>query len=105
MRVVIDTNVLLTSISRKSSSQWLFFSIQQNKFEIAYTYHKLNIVEAEKDDNKFIDCAFAANAGYLVTEDNHFNVLKRINFPSIKVVNTNIFKQVLIESHLLNHPL
>lgn len=32
----------------------------------------------DPDDNKFIDCYVAAYADYLVTNDNHFNVLQQI---------------------------
>lgn len=49
------------------------------------------LIEADKDDNKFIDCAVAANAKCIVTEDNHFNVLKRIPFPKVEVVGINDF--------------
>ena len=43
----------------------------------AYRYH---LIAADADDNKFVDCAFAAGADYLVTEDNHFNILKQTAF-------------------------
>ena len=35
-----------------------------------------NIIEADKDDNKFVDCAIAGNCDYIVTDDRHFNILK-----------------------------
>ena len=55
----------------------------------------LNLIEADADDNKFVDCVFAANAHYLVTDDKHFNVLKKISFPSINVIKLDAFKEVL----------
>ena len=30
-------------------------------------------IQADKSDNKFLECAVKANAGYLVTSDKHFN--------------------------------
>ena len=33
------------------------------------------------DDNKFVDCAFAANATYIVSDDKHYDVLKEVDFP------------------------
>ncbi len=36
---------------------------------------KLNLILKDPDDNKFIDCAFAGNATYIVTDDRHFNIL------------------------------
>ena len=37
---------------------------------------KWNIIEEDKDDNKFVDCAIAGNCHYIVTDDKHFNILK-----------------------------
>ena len=37
MRIVIDTNLLWVSISRKSTSHWLFESLLKGKFELAVT--------------------------------------------------------------------
>lgn len=37
MRIVIDTNVLLVSASRKSGSYWLFNAFLNKKFELAFT--------------------------------------------------------------------
>lgn len=51
----------------------------------------LNLIIADPDDNKFVDCAIAANARFIVTEDHHFNVLKDITFPSVAVVSIDDF--------------
>ena len=53
--------------------------------------YKWNLITADPDDNKFVDCAIAANARFLVTEDHHFNVLKSIPFPSVSVINIDEF--------------
>jgi len=37
-------------------------------------------------DDKFVDCAVACNAKFVVRDDNHFDVLKRIDFPKIDVI-------------------
>jgi len=62
---------------------------------LATSYFNLNIITADPDDNKFVDCAFASNADYIVTNDSDFNVLKKINFPTIRVVNIDAFKQIV----------
>jgi predicted nucleic acid-binding protein len=49
----------------------------------------------DPDDNKFSDCAIAAGANYLVTEDKHFDVLKEIGFPQINVVSLDEFRHIL----------
>ncbi|MBO4372294.1 MAG: putative toxin-antitoxin system toxin component, PIN family [Bacteroidales bacterium] len=33
----------------------------------------------DPDDNKFVDCAISANARYVVSDDNHFKILKNPN--------------------------
>jgi len=58
-------------------------------------YFEWNIIEKDPDDNKFFDCAVAANADYIVSEDKHFNVLKHIPFPSVNVIKTAEFKRLL----------
>jgi len=58
-------------------------------------YFKWNLITVDHDDNKFVDCALNAGADYLVTNDRHFNVLKSLNFPQIKIVNIDNFKSIL----------
>jgi len=59
-------------------------------------YFKLNLITADPDDNKFVDCAFNGDANYIVTNDRHFNVLKSIDFPPINVINIETFKRILM---------
>ena len=59
-------------------------------------YFKWNLISSDPDDNKFVDCALNAGADYIVTNDRHFNVLKSINFPPIKVINIETFKKMLM---------
>ena len=59
-------------------------------------YFKWNFIYADPDDNKFVDCALNAGADYIVTNDKHFNVLKSIPFPPIKVVDIEAFKDILM---------
>lgn len=51
-------------------------------------------IEADPDDNKFVDCAIACAADYLITEDGHFKVLDSIAFPKVRRVTLAQFKQV-----------
>ncbi len=102
---MVDTNVLLVSISEYSKYHWLFLSILNDEFDILlsneilleYTEvftHKMgeatsnntlrtllnlpnailttpfyhwNLINQDEDDNKFVDCAVAGNAHYIVT--------------------------------------
>lgn len=138
MLVVIDTNVLLVSVSNRSKFHWLYKTILENKIKIAFTndilteyeeqiashwhpdvaadvtrslielsssqltvaYYNLNLI-SDADDNKFVDCAFAANAEFIVTNDTDFNALKNISFPVIKVVTIEEFKSIIISKGIL----
>ena len=58
-------------------------------------YH-LELIQADPDDNKFVDCAFAANATYIVSNDKHFNATKEIDYPKIQVIKLIEFLQTLL---------
>ncbi|MBP6826115.1 MAG: PIN domain-containing protein, partial [Saprospiraceae bacterium] len=60
-------------------------------------YYFWRLIPEDQDDEKFADCAIAAGAEYLVTNDRHFNSLKKITFPQINVVNENEFRQIFEE--------
>lgn len=59
------------------------------------TYFRLQLIETDPDDNKFVDCAFAANAVYIVSDDKHFDVLNSISFPRILVIKLREFLNML----------
>lgn len=42
--------------------------------------YRFGIIVIDPDDNKFCDCAIAAGADFVVTEDNHFSVLKAAGY-------------------------
>lgn len=56
-------------------------------------YFRLGLVTADPDDNKFVDCAFAAGADYLVSEDKHFKMLNTTPFPQLNVVSLDEFME------------
>ena len=60
-------------------------------------YYKWNLIVADPEDNKFTDCALNCGADYLVSNDKHFNILAKIDFPKIKVVRIDAFKDILAE--------
>lgn len=63
--------------------------------EFVTRYSKWGLVQADPDDNKFVDCAVASGATFLVSHDNHFKVLKDIGFPKIDVISAEELKQRL----------
>ena len=54
-------------------------------------YYKFNLITADPDDNKFVDCAIVASAKYIVTEDRHYDVLKSCLFPKVDVIDLDSF--------------
>jgi putative PIN family toxin of toxin-antitoxin system len=49
-------------------------------------HFRMGLITEDPDDNKFVDCAFAANAEYLVSNDKHFKVLNHTPFPQLNLV-------------------
>lgn len=47
--------------------------------------YRFNLITADPDDNKFVDCAITAGATYIVTNDRHFAELERYDFPKVDV--------------------
>lgn len=56
---------------------------------------RLGLIRKDPDDNKFVDCAFAANAAFIVSNDHHFDVLESIEFPKIMVLRLQQFAAML----------
>ncbi len=129
-KIVVDTNVLIAIIGRKSPFRRIFDLIIEGELilcvsnEILFEYREMlerktnaNVAEniinfilispftekaeiyfnfalisEDADDNKFVDCAISANAVCLVSNDNHFQVLKTIEFPRVKVLTLTEFE-------------
>lgn len=47
--------------------------------------YRFQLITADVDDNKFVDCAIVANAEFIVSDDAHFDILKQIPFPKVYV--------------------
>lgn len=58
-------------------------------------YFKWNLIEADADDNKFVDCAISCDAKFIVSNDKHFNILGTIPFPKVEVIKADTFKKLL----------
>lgn len=58
-------------------------------------HFRFHLIDVDEDDNKFVDCAITANARYIVTEDHHFDVLRKIDFPLVNVIGIDAFVRLL----------
>ncbi|MCF2505100.1 putative toxin-antitoxin system toxin component, PIN family [Dyadobacter sp. CY107] len=57
-------------------------------------FYRWNLI-SDQDDNKFVDCALACQADYIVTHDKHFNVLSSITFPKVNILTMQELKDIL----------
>ena len=58
-------------------------------------YYHFELITSDPDDNKFVDCAVAANAKFLVSEDHHLDILKDIDFPPVNLIGLDDFMSQL----------
>ena len=133
MRIVLDTNSLIQSISPRSryyavweslvdgentlcvtneiiteyleilqrltdydTAETIIKTIVNSRFvEFITPFYRFELITQDPDDNKFVDCAIAANARYIVTNDHHFDVLKGVNYPPIDVITLDNFMKLI----------
>lgn len=133
MKIVLDTNTLLVSVSDRSPYYPIYHALQNGWYQLIITtdilleyeevigiemgievaedilaflsvtpnahkitrYYYWRLIQADPDDDKFVDAAVAGNADYIVTDDRHFRVLAKIDFPKIKVLTTRQFLDLL----------
>ena len=69
--------------------------LKRKNVERVSPYFHWNLITSDPDDNKFVDCAFAAGATYIVSDDSHFDVLREIPFPKLLVLKLREFVEAL----------
>ena len=82
MGAEIAQNVIKAIITRK------------NTLKLDAHFH-FNLIQSDADDNKFVDCAIAANASYIVSQDHHFDILRSIDFPKVELIDIDTFITLL----------
>ncbi|MFB2119748.1 putative toxin-antitoxin system toxin component, PIN family [Parapedobacter sp. 2B3] len=94
--IVAEYEEQLTTMYSKGTAEWVLsiFTAATNT-TFAEPYFKWQLVVSDPDDNKFADLAISENADYLVTNDKHFNDLKKIDFSQVNVVTIQEFKKIL----------
>ena len=98
----VSTEILLEYeevIARKTTPQIaanVLRVIIESPHTLSITPHyRWNLVKADPDDNKFVDCALAANATYIVSDDAHLDILRSIDFPALLVLRMKAFLERL----------
>lgn len=87
--------VIAQKMSVQVASSVIHLLLESNNVELINPYFSLHLIDADHDDNKFVDCAFAANATFIVSNDKHFDVLKEISFPQLIVLKLKEFLGLL----------
>ena len=133
MRIVLDTNCLIQSISPRSryyavweslingqntlcvsneiimeyleilqrltdhdTAETIIKTIINSRFvEFVTPYYNFGLITHDPDDNKFVDCAIAANARFIVTNDHHYDILKGLDYPPIDIINIEDFMKLI----------
>ena len=124
IRLVLDTNIIISAFSRKSQYRMVLDRLLAGSYQLCVSndimleyeeklkekfneevaeifvatiellpnavkvdpHYQFQLIKADPDDNKFVDCAIAANASYLVSNDKHFRILRDIPFPKVQLL-------------------
>lgn len=65
-------------------------------------FFKFQLVSNDADDNKYVDCAISANSVCLVSNDRHFQELKNISFPVVRILTLNEFERNFKDTLIIN---
>ncbi|MGN6341301.1 MAG: putative toxin-antitoxin system toxin component, PIN family [Ginsengibacter sp.] len=69
--------------------------LENQNIKLCNPEYKWNLITKDPDDNKFVDCAIASNADWIVTNDKHFHLLRDIDFPKVNVISIEEFIDLL----------
>jgi putative PIN family toxin of toxin-antitoxin system len=86
-------------LERKTSAKFAELAldvISNNPYTVFITpYYHFKLIVADPDDDKFVDCAVASNAKFIVTEDSHYDVLRDLDFPHVDVIKLDEIIQII----------
>ena len=80
------TEVLSNHVSSEVAENVITAILRLPGTIFVHNYYKWYAIAEDPDDNKFVDCAFAAQAKFLVSNDRHFDAVKRTGIPDIEIV-------------------
>ena len=83
--------ILEQQISQTVAENIVLLLLNQENVQLVDPHFRMGLITADPDDNKFVDCAIAADAEYIVTNDKHFEVLKNIPWPKLSVISIKEF--------------
>ncbi len=65
-----------------------------NKVDVSFEW---KLIDKDPDDNKYVDAAIAGGADFIVSNDQHFKILKSIDFPKINVIGIEEFLEIILK--------
>ena len=83
--------VISRNINERVAQTVIYLIMTLSNVKYIDPHFRFHLITTDPDDNKFVDCAIAASAKYIVTEDHHFEVLKDIPFPRVEVISIEQF--------------
>jgi len=87
---------ILQRLAGELTAKYVIDALMECKYvELITPYYHFNLIAADPDDNKFVDCAISAQARYVVTNDKHFDVLRQTEFPVVDVIALKDFVKFL----------
>jgi len=87
--------ILAQQTSPKFAEKVIHIILNSNNTIFVNPYFRFRFIVNDPDDNKFVDCAIASNADYIVSQDAHFEILKKIDFPKVNVIKIEEFVKYL----------
>lgn len=83
---------LLERYSITYTKDLLDLFLELDNVQLVEPVYRWNLIAADEDDNKFVDCAISGNADYIISNDKHFQVLKQVAFPRLTVLTLQEFE-------------
>lgn len=85
--ILEEYHEILTRVANYAVAENIVNAISKSPYSRMFDPHyRFGLIKQDPDDNKFVDCAIAAGATYIVSEDKHFQCLKSISFPRVDVI-------------------
>lgn len=103
--VVLEYEEIFSSKISADFSGFLIKSLLENPFiDKVEIFYQWNLIIQDPDDNKFIDLGLNGNADYLITNDKHFNIVKSISFPNLKIITIKDFFDLWLQQQKIMTP-
>jgi len=77
-------------------AEMLLSLVNLKKVEV---YFEWKLINRDPDDNKYTDAAIVGAADFIVSNDQHFQILKSIDFPRVNVIGIEEFLNIILKTN------